>query len=164
MTKKELVALVDAVYAMWPDDRIDMKAAYVAWWRYLGDLDFQTTQGALDAHVIANNALRAKYGRSWGSSRPTPGDLRQMSIDGTASNWPEAEEALHIIEEWYQRASTGLDFKSTGDDELDDALRRTASTAHANKQAFLAKWRTLTTERALTKYAVPESAPSLYTE
>jgi hypothetical protein len=164
MTKKELVALVDAVYAMWPDERVDMKAAYVSWWRYLGDLGFTETQKALDAHVIANNALRAKYGRSWGTGRPTPGDLRQMAIDGSVSSWPEAEEALHMIEEWYQRAQTGLEFRSTGNDELDDALRQTASTAHSNKQAFLARWRTMSAERALARYAVPDTAPSLGTE
>jgi hypothetical protein len=161
MNKKELVSLVDAVYAMWPDDRVDMKSAYLAWWRYLGDLDFAATQKALDAYVVGGAAIRAKGGKSWGTGKPSPGDLRQVVIDGGVSSWPEPEEALHIIEEWYQRSSASLEWRGTGNDELDDAIRKTAATAHSNKPAFLAKWRTLSVERALERYAVPDSASGL---
>lgn len=72
MTKAEVVALVDRIWATWNLDQplAARKTAYEAWFRLVHDLDAEACEAALDEIVIAD--------RPW---PPRPGALRRLVID-----------------------------------------------------------------------------------
>lgn len=71
MTKTELCAIVDRIYASW-NQQINLKEqkhVYEAWWRILRDLDSETVHEVLDSIVIEDSYM------------PRPGHVRRRAIN-----------------------------------------------------------------------------------
>jgi len=164
LKKAELLSLVDAVFAVWPSDQIDRKAVYRVWWRYLADIDFVQAQTALDAHILRCVDPGANEGALRGSQRPTPGDIRRAVIDEGHRNWPTTDEAWAIAEERIHTIQSGGQAPPLPDPEIDTAIGTTLKISGVNRHAFFTAWKTISVERAQTRYGVPETAPSLHTE
>lgn len=90
MTKEELVAVVDRVYASWNQQvpASGAKSIYLAWWVMLHDLTVVETDKAVDRLVIRN---------SW---MPRPGEVRRLVI-GSDNLTPPAP-----LEAWQQLRNT----------------------------------------------------------
>jgi hypothetical protein len=164
LTKAELLSLVDAVFAVWPSDQIDRKAVYRVWWRYMADIEFVKAEIALDAHILRCVDPGANEGSLRGSQRPTPGDIRRAVIDEGHRTWPTADEAWTLAEERIHIIQSGGQAPTLPNPEIETAIGATLKTSGVNRHAFFTAWKTLSSERAQTKYGVPETAPSFHTE
>jgi hypothetical protein len=98
MTKEELVAIVDRIYASWNQhiNPNNQKTVYEAWWRILKDLDKEPTDGAVDTLVIEDGYM------------PRPGQVRKLVIN-TLQGWnpPTPVEAWQQFRKMAEAAHTG---------------------------------------------------------
>lgn len=151
MTRDELTAIADAVMINWG---IDLggdrrKAFYRTWWRYLGDLDSTSVQGALDRLILADKPFA-----------PRAGTIRRMVMSDLLSDvltvdlaWAQAVERIRAVQQgtWTTVAPlVGL------------AMERSAvnSNSKDDREAFVRAWRTVVEEFELEVLGIPPEGTS----
>lgn len=99
MTKSELVAIVDRIYASWNQSvpAANSKTVYEAWWRILQDLTVVDVDNAVDVLIMRDSYM------------PRPGAVRRQVILGGADEVPPAPlEAWLVLRTMAEEAHNGL--------------------------------------------------------
>lgn len=104
MTKSELVAIVDRIYASWNQSvpAANSKTVYEAWWRILNDLTVVDVDMAVDVLVLREGYM------------PRPGAVRRQALLGSIEDQPPAPlEAWLILREMAETVHNGI-YAQTG--------------------------------------------------
>ena len=99
LTKNELVAIVDRVYASWNQtvSAANSRTIYEAWWRVLSDLTVEDVTSAVDTLVI-----RDKY-------MPRPGAIRRLvKLENSQDLPPGPLEAWNTLREIAEASQSGI--------------------------------------------------------
>lgn len=134
MTKNELVAIVDRIYASWNQSvpAASSKTVYEAWWRILGDLTVVDVDGAIDALVARDSYM------------PRPGTVRRMVLLSRVAEQPPAPlEAWLLLRDMAESVHNGIYVHAGIHECLTEALNRlggvSALSLHTNgdREAFV---------------------------
>jgi hypothetical protein len=153
MTKEELVAVVDRVFASWNQqiNPNNQKVLYEAWWRVLKDLNKNEVDDAIDQLVIEDGYM------------PRPGAVRKQTINNY-HGWkpPTGAEAWQQFRMMADAAHTGT---YTNNNTIHELVKITvaelggtaAYNLHTNgdRQQFLETYQTVVNKFESALYALP---------
>lgn len=156
MTKKELVNLVDKIYATYnnqlPVDDEGLQAVYSAWWDLLHDLDAEETREA-----FLSIAVHAEF-------MPRPGALRRKVID-TRIKIPQFDEPIVAWGKWItlsKEVHSGMPPSIPVSDALKLTVQQIGEPAYgmhtnADREAFCRTYEKVVSQLEAEKYAVPSN-------
>jgi hypothetical protein len=155
MTKEELVAVVDRIYASWNQhiNPNNQKVVYEAWWRILKDLDKEATDVAVDSLVIQDSYM------------PRPGQVRKLVVN-SLQGWcpPTAVEAWQQFRRMAEAAHTGSYSEGVVIDSLvKDVVRQLGGTqaynlhTNSDRQQFVDMYEFVLRQREQELYQLQDS-------
>lgn len=120
LTKSELVAIVDRIYASWNQSvsASNSKTVYEAWWRILNDLTVVDVDKAVDVLILRDGFM------------PRPGAVRRLVLLGGVDNAPPAPlEAWLLLREMAEEAHNGRYSPGKAHDCVLDAIQKLGGVA-----------------------------------
>lgn len=149
MTKEQLTEIAESVILNW---NLDLggerrKAFFRTWWRYLGDLDATSVQGAVDALVLADRPYA-----------PRAGTVRRMVFADALADiptlelaWAQACERITAVQQGTWSPVAGI---------VGEALAASGvtGTSRDDRDAFTRAWRRTVEELELERLGLPEGA------
>jgi hypothetical protein len=147
VTREELTHIADAVLVNWNMDLGGdrRKAFYRTWWRYLGDLDVDVTQTAVDAAVLADKPFA-----------PRAGTIRRAVLSHLLTDvptleqaWSQAQTRIHEVQQgmWTDSISPMV-----GKALAESGIHGTNKDDH---EAFTRAWRRVVDELELERLGLP---------
>jgi hypothetical protein len=147
VTRKELGVVIDTVIANW-NLKTDRNQMGNAWWRYLGDLDFDPVMAAIDVLVLADG------------HPPRAGAVRRGYIDRqNPSGLPSVEQAWALARTFVEAHKSGADYQSLAPLVL-AAVKEVGvdDVARGYPNAFKASYGRMVDEANEARYALPDAA------
>lgn len=155
MTRRELVQLVDQVFATYnaplPQEEAKLKTLYTAWYELLHDLEYQETKA-----TFLQLAINATY-------MPRPGDIRRSTINRRTKSSP-FEEPLVAWGKWMtvtREVNSGMPASVAISDALRATIRELGDVAYgmhtnSDREAFCRTYERIVNEMDGKRYEVPE--------
>ena len=146
MTKEELQSLADDVINNW---NLDLggdrrKAFYRTWWRYLGDLDLETAQSAVDGFVLADRPFPPRAG----SIRRAAFAAELTDIPTLEAAWAQAQARIHAVQQGIWSDVSPM---------VAEALHEAGihGTSRDDHEAFTRAWRRVVEQIELERLGLP---------
>jgi hypothetical protein len=146
VTKEELQSIAEAVIVNWGLDLggEPRKAFLRTWWRYLGDLNADAVQRAVDAAIIADKPFPPRAG---GIRRTVLANLL-TDVLTLEQAWGQVVDRVRAVEQGLWTEVSPLVAKALGEGHI-------SGTSRDDREAFTRAWRRVVDELELDRLGLP---------